>query len=110
MEFTPSGQFDGVYWGEAPELSSTYGKYDNGANVFSLYFKGNTATTNFNVISSTGYTLAQGTATYGTSTINVLKLTSNGVTASEAEVPMVYTSASLSAGSELHRRKRLSNK
>jgi hypothetical protein len=30
--------FDGVYWGEAPELSTTYGQYDNGASVFpSLY-------------------------------------------------------------------------
>ena len=29
---------DGVYWGEAPQLSSTYGQYDNGANVFIQYF------------------------------------------------------------------------
>jgi len=28
---------DGVYWGEAPQLSSTYGQYDNGANVFDFY-------------------------------------------------------------------------
>jgi len=28
---------DGVYWGEAPQLSSTYGQYDNGPNVFSIY-------------------------------------------------------------------------
>jgi len=28
---------DGVYWGEAPQLSSTYGQYDNGANVFGVY-------------------------------------------------------------------------
>jgi len=29
---------DGVYWGEAPQLSSTYAQYDNGANVFIQYF------------------------------------------------------------------------
>jgi len=28
---------DGVYWGEAPQLSSTYAQYDNGANVFPYY-------------------------------------------------------------------------
>jgi len=30
-------QMDGVYWGEAPQLSPTYGQYDNGANVFGAY-------------------------------------------------------------------------
>jgi hypothetical protein len=29
--------FDGVYWGEAPQLSPTYGQYDNGASVFNYY-------------------------------------------------------------------------
>jgi len=29
--------FDGNYWGEAPNLSPTYGQYDNGANVFGAY-------------------------------------------------------------------------
>jgi hypothetical protein len=29
--------FDGNYWGEAPQLSSTYAQYDNGANVFNIY-------------------------------------------------------------------------
>ena len=29
--------FDGIYWGEAPRLSATYGLYDNGANVFTFY-------------------------------------------------------------------------
>jgi len=28
---------DGVYWGEAPQLSSTYAQYDSGANVFNFY-------------------------------------------------------------------------
>jgi hypothetical protein len=29
--------FDGVYWGEAPQLSPTYGQFDNGARVFLFY-------------------------------------------------------------------------
>ncbi|MDG7021715.1 MAG: hypothetical protein JRN23_07265, partial [Nitrososphaerota archaeon] len=38
MVFQPtSTEFDGVYWGEAPNLSATYGQYDNGANVFTQY-------------------------------------------------------------------------
>lgn len=32
-----SSEFDGNVAGEAPQLSSTYGQYDNGANVFTLY-------------------------------------------------------------------------
>jgi len=28
---------DGVYWGEAPQLSPTYAQYDNGASVFNFY-------------------------------------------------------------------------
>lgn len=35
-----STQFDGISWGEAPSLSSTYGQYDNGGNVFSVYNDG----------------------------------------------------------------------
>jgi len=35
MEFySTSTNFDGNYWGEAPQLSSSYGQYDNGQNVF----------------------------------------------------------------------------
>lgn len=32
-----STQYDGNYAGEAPQLSSTYGEYDNGANIFPYY-------------------------------------------------------------------------
>ncbi|MHB2037265.1 MAG: archaellin/type IV pilin N-terminal domain-containing protein [Nitrososphaerales archaeon] len=32
-----STEFDGRVAGEAPQLSSTYGQYDNGANVFNFY-------------------------------------------------------------------------
>ena len=65
--------FDGNYWGENPALSATYGEYDNGANVFSIYFNGNTPTSSFAL--STGNALSQKTGvTYGSSTISVLDL------------------------------------
>ena len=38
MTFLPrSTEYDGVYAGEAPQLSETYGQYDNGAEVFTFY-------------------------------------------------------------------------
>jgi len=40
----PSQTYDGVNWGAYPLLTSTYGQYDNGANVFNFYdnFAGST--------------------------------------------------------------------
>jgi len=39
MVFEPtSTNYDGVYAGEAPQLSSTYAQYDNGASVFNNYW------------------------------------------------------------------------
>ena len=37
--------FDGVYWGEAPQLSPTYGQYDNGASVFPTFYQNFAGTT-----------------------------------------------------------------
>jgi hypothetical protein len=41
LTFGPSANspinYDGVYAGEAPQLSPTYAQYDNGANVFNFY-------------------------------------------------------------------------
>jgi hypothetical protein len=38
MAFLPTtSEFDGIVAGEAPELSTNYGQYDNGANVFVQY-------------------------------------------------------------------------
>jgi hypothetical protein len=48
MTFGPTvTDYDGVYAGEAPQLSSAYGQYDNGRNVFNLYdnFKGTSLNT-----------------------------------------------------------------
>lgn len=63
MMFDPSAtNFDGNYWGEAPTLSSSYGQYDNGANVFTFYdnFAGTTLNSNkWTVIeSSSGVTVS----------------------------------------------------
>jgi len=38
LQVSSSTALDGVYTGEAPQLSSTYGQYDNGANVFTNYY------------------------------------------------------------------------
>ncbi len=71
MEFLPtSSNFDGNYWGEAPQLSPSYGQYDNGPKVFDYY-------QNFNgtsLPSSFGYSLDAGSKGSGTLTVN------NGVT------------------------------
>jgi hypothetical protein len=73
---TTSNQLSSTgYTGEAPTLSSTYGAYDNGANVFNAYFNGNTATSSFSVYS--GYTLSKATGVSGPggTTINAIKVT-----------------------------------
>lgn len=84
-----STQFDGVYAGEAPQLSATYGADDNGANVFDLYFNGNTAVSSFN--GGTSNTVAQTTDANpisGGSTMNVIDLTGYGAS---NRVNMIFT-------------------
>ena len=60
MIFEPtSTEYDGVYAGEAPQLSQTYGEYDNGANVFTNYW--NFAGTNLpSGWTGSGYTINNG--------------------------------------------------
>jgi hypothetical protein len=61
-------------FGEAPQLSSTYAQYDDGASVFLAYFNGNTATSSFSTAS--GVTLAKQTGiNYGTDTGNAIHVT-----------------------------------
>ena len=69
-----STEFDGVYWGEAPQLSPTYAQYDNGANVFAAYFNGNTPISDFSVY--TGLTVVQATGVTGpgATTINAIEI------------------------------------
>ena len=80
MVFLPTSTgFDGNYRGEAPQLSATYAAYDNGANVFDLYFNGNTPIADFNA--GTDNAISQTTTTNpitGGSTLNVIDLTGYG--------------------------------
>jgi len=48
--------FDGVYWGEAPNLSSSYAQYDNGASIFNFYdnFAGTTLSSKWTSSTSSG--------------------------------------------------------
>jgi len=50
-----ASEFDANYWGEAPNLSGTYGQYDDGANVFINYFNG-ASTTGWTTSASAGQT------------------------------------------------------
>lgn len=76
MTFLPATASWSSHWGLAPQLSSPYGKFDNGANVFPLYANGNTPVSDFNYYS--GISIAQATGvTYGSTTINVLQITGN---------------------------------
>lgn len=61
MNFMPSNIMSSTtsYTGEAPQLSPTYGQYDNGALVFLSYFNGDTSLSNFNAPS--GITISQST-------------------------------------------------
>ncbi len=79
--------------GEAPQLSSTYAEYDDGANVFSLYFNGNTATSDF--VTGGGDTVTQETGIDmpGGNTGNALRFTTGS---SEAVTTVdMFTSTSL---------------
>ena len=51
-----STHFDGVYWGEAPNIPGTYGANDNGANVFTFYdnFAGTSLSSKWTTVSSSG--------------------------------------------------------
>ena len=58
MTFLPlTAEFDGVYWGEAPALSGTYGQFDNGGSVFAAYFRGD-STSGWTVAGTAGATAA----------------------------------------------------
>lgn len=80
-----------IHWGLAPELSKTYGEFDNGGHVFLSYFNGNTPVSNFTITS--GYTLSQsvGVTMPNGNKGNALYLTGNGGSSSpEKNIPFVY--------------------
>ena len=90
MIFGPtSTTFDGVYWGEASDLSPVHGQYDNGAKVFLYYNNGGTSS-GFNVVNGGSLGLASMADPYGVTT-NVLVLAGSGSVASSSETVAWYT-------------------
>jgi hypothetical protein len=86
MEFLPVGtEFDGVFSGEAPQLSTSYGQYDNGGNVFSVY--GGATWTGFSL---------EGGGTWST-TNGYLQQTSSSGGGNQGGSSYVYTGATYSA-------------
>jgi len=70
LQVSSSTELDGVYTGEAPQLSSTYAQYDNGANVFTNYwnFAGTSLPASFTSgVSSDGTLTVNNGLTLGTS-------------------------------------------
>ena len=93
MAFLPTTSSWSLHWGLAPQLDNTYGKHDNGANVFSVYFNGNTPTSDFSL--GSGVSLAQTSVAGPTgATINVLEYSGD----SSQEVGLTYTSKKLPPG------------
>ncbi len=91
MDFSATTEFDGIIAGEAPQLSSTYGQYDNGANIF-LYYNNGGSTANLNVENGGSLTVATETNPYGSST-SILTLTGSGSTTTSAETVAWLSSA-----------------
>ena len=93
MAFYPktTGEFSATgYWGEASDLSPTYGAYDNGAEVFMYYNDGQT-TAGLNVANGGSLGTSSMADPYGKTT-NVLALAGNGATTSSAETVAWYGS------------------
>jgi hypothetical protein len=60
-------EYDGAYAGEAPQLSSSYGKFDNGASVFYWYLANPTSSSGWTVNGAAGFTTsAPGGSYFGT--------------------------------------------
>jgi hypothetical protein len=77
--------------GEAPQLSSTYAEYDDGASVFQLYFNGNTNPSSFSTGGGDTVTQETGIAMPNGNTGNALRFTtgsSEGVTTVDMYTPV----------------------
>ena len=71
--------FNNKTTGEAPQLSSTYAEYDDGANIFLAYFNGDTPTSDFNLGTGVSMTQVTGVTMPNRNTGNVLEFSnSNG--------------------------------
>jgi hypothetical protein len=67
MGFAPktTNLFNNVNIGEAPQLSPTYGEYDNGANVFLAYFNMETDPISSSYLGTAHYSIVDGTGPTG---------------------------------------------
>ena len=87
---------NGYSTGEAPQLSQVYGKYDNGADVFSMYYNGS-GTGNLSLVNGGTLSSVSMTGPYGI-TSNVIQITGNGSTSKSPETvawdrtPLSYNS------------------
>jgi hypothetical protein len=88
MVESSSLNFDGNYWGEAPTLSSSYGQYDNGGNVFNNYwnFAGTSMPSGFTEYADTGATVTVNNSLQ-------LNLSSGNACTSPRYLSFVYNSA-----------------
>jgi hypothetical protein len=77
-------------FGEASQLSATFGQYDDGSHVFNYYNNGQT-TTGFNVVNGGSLTKTTQTGPFGSST-GVLTLTGKGSTGASSETVAWVTS------------------
>lgn len=82
-------------FGEAPQLSTTYAQYDDGADVFSAYFDGNTPTADFSVHSGLAAAQITGVTGPGGATINAIQI--SGTSGSNAPT-FVFNSALTNVG------------
>lgn len=78
MVFESATDFDGINWGEAPELSSTFGGFDNGANVFAYYNVSPSGTLGWTVNGAAGQTSSAPVGSYFDSTSAYYAKSANG--------------------------------
>jgi len=96
MKVDPTLNFDGNYWGENPLLSSTYGQYDDGSNVFNFYdnFVGTTLNSKWTSGTSGGsYTVNNGltiTLPYNAASGSYVYVSTSSYTVTSAQIIESY--------------------
>ena len=80
---TSDNLFNKITTGEAPQLSSSFGEFDNGNKVF-LYYNNGSYDSGFSLPNGGALSLSSQTGPYGT-TANVISLSGSGSTATSSE-------------------------
>ncbi len=88
--------YDGNYWGQAPNLSSTYGQYDNGANVFTFYdnFAGTSLSTKWTTVESSGTVAVNNGITFTTSSSSGYAFVASKTTQTYPNIAEAYLTSS----------------